>query len=157
MTPLGAQRGELAADDLAGLGDVVLAGADVDGDHAAVDVLLGVGADRVGEAALLADLAEQPRGGRAAEDRVEDAEREAAIVAAGDPGRAEADVVLLGLLRVEAEPRRRSAVAAGGAPRRVRRRPAARRARAASSTIASCSRWPAAATTMFGARVAAAW
>ena len=63
-----------------------LAGADVHRDHAAVDVLLGVGADRVGEPALLADLAEQARGGRAAEDRVEHAEREAALVAARDPG-----------------------------------------------------------------------
>ena len=35
------------------------------------------------------------------EDRVEDAEREAAVVVAGDARSAEADVVLLGLLRVE--------------------------------------------------------
>ena len=121
---LGAQPRELGADDRAGLLDVVLAGADVGGDQARVGVLLVVGADRVGEAALLAHLAEQPRGGRAAEDRVEHGERVAALVVAGDPGRAEADVVLLGVLLVEAEPgvaveRRRR--------RRRRRRSAARR------------------------------
>ena len=79
---LGAQALELGADDRAGLLDVVLAGADVGGDQAGVRVLLVVGADRVGEAALLADLAEEPRGGRAAEDRVEDGERVAALVLA---------------------------------------------------------------------------
>ena len=66
-----AEPRELAADDLAGLGDVLGAGADVHRDDAAVDELLRVGADRVGEPALLADLAEEPRGHRAAEDRVE--------------------------------------------------------------------------------------
>ena len=58
---VGVDRGELAADDLAGLLDVVPAGADVDADQPAVDVLLCVGADGVGEALLLADLAEEPR------------------------------------------------------------------------------------------------
>ena len=100
-----------------------------------VDELLRVGADRVGEAALLADLAEQARGDRAAEDRVEDAERVAAIVAARDPATAEADVVLLGLLGIEEQ--------RGSPARRWRRcrssRPFAERRRrtwpAASSTI----------------------
>ncbi|MEZ5062404.1 MAG: hypothetical protein R2700_12980 [Solirubrobacterales bacterium] len=72
---------------------------------AAIDVLLRVRTDRVCEPALLADLAEQPGGGGTAEDRVHHAEGEAAVVVARDPGRPEADVVLLGLLRVEAEPR----------------------------------------------------
>ena len=119
-----AQQLELGADDRAGLLDVVLAGADVGGDQPGVDVLLGVGADRVGEAALLADLAEEARGGRAAEDRVEDGERVAALVVAGDARRAEADVVLLGVLAVEAQPGR----LLGLARRRRRRRcPAAGR------------------------------
>src|SRR5215218_1318369 len=56
---LGAQARHLGADDLAGLLDVVLAGADVGGNQALVGELLVVGADRVGEAALLAHLAEE--------------------------------------------------------------------------------------------------
>ena len=93
-----------------------------------------VGADRVGEPALLAHLAEQPRRGRAAEDRVEHAEREAALVRAGDPRTAEADVVLLGLLGLEREARRRLVRAvARDAVLRARRRGCSRRR--ASSTI----------------------
>ena len=101
-----AKRRELAADDLAGLAHVFLAGTDIHRDHAVIHVLLAVGADRVGEPALLADLAEQARGGRAAEDRVENAQREASLVGARDPRASEADVVLLGLLGLEREARR---------------------------------------------------
>ena len=66
-----AKSRELAADDLAGFGDVVTAGADVGRDGAAVEVLLGVGADGVSEAALLADLAEEPGRDGATEGRVD--------------------------------------------------------------------------------------
>ena len=117
---LRAQPRQLGADDRAGLLDVVLAGADVGGDQALVGELLVVGADRVGEAALLAHLAEEARGGRAAEDRVEHGQRVAALVVAAQAGRAEADVVLLGLLRVEAEP-------GAAVERRLRRQPRRRR------------------------------
>ena len=125
--PVGVDRAELTADDLAGLLDVVLAGADVEADHAAVDVLLRVGADRVGEPLLLADLPEEAGGGRAAEDGVEDAERVAALVAAIDARAAEADVELLGVLLLEGDlgavdlwaPRARSPLTVGrrAAPR----------------------------------------
>ena len=98
---VGVQALQLGADHTAGLLDVVLAGADVEADQPAVDELLRVGADRVGEPALLADLAEEARRGRAAEDGVEDRERVASVVAAVDAGAAEADVVLLGVLAVE--------------------------------------------------------
>ena len=101
--PLVPQASELAPDDLAGLADVFLPGPDVHGDHAPLGVLLEVGADRVCQAALLANLPEQPRGGRAAEDRVEDAEREPPLVRTGDARSPEADVVLLGVLRLEGE------------------------------------------------------
>ena len=121
---LAAQPLELGADDRAGLLDVVLAGPDVGRDEAGVGVLLVVGADRVGEAALLAHLSEQARGGRAAEDRVEHRERVAPLVVAGDAGSAEADVVLLGVLLVEAQPRR--VLGRSPPPTRSRPLPAAR-------------------------------
>src|SRR6185312_15559819 len=73
-------------------------------DQALVGELLVVRPDRVGEAALLAHLAEETRGGRAAEDRVENCERVTALVVTAQPRGAEADVVLLGLLPAEAEP-----------------------------------------------------
>ena len=92
------ERRHLARDDLARFGDVVLARADVRGDRAAVEVLLRVRADGVGEAALLADLAEEPRRDRAAEGGVDHGECEPALVAARDARSAEADVVLLGVL-----------------------------------------------------------
>ncbi len=87
------------------LDHVVLARTDVDADLARVLVLARPRVDRVGEAALLAHLLEQARGCRAAQDRVEDRQREATIVVAGDALSPEADVVLLGLLRVEGGPR----------------------------------------------------
>ena len=141
---LAAQPLELGADDRAGLLDVVLAGADVGGDEAGVGVLLVVGADRVGEAALLAHLSEQARRGRAAEDRVEHRERVAPLVVAGDPGSAEADVVLLGVLLVEAQAR---GFLGRRRRRSVRGSPDGETRRSPSSTMRSCSRWPAAPTT----------
>ena len=68
-----------------------------------------VGEDRIGQAALLAHLLEQPRRGRAAENGVEDAQRKAPVVGARDPAAAHAEVVLLGVLLVE-EPARLEAV-----------------------------------------------
>src|SRR5262249_52801604 len=61
--------------------------------------------DGVRHAPLLADLLEEPRRRGPAEDRVEERRREAAPVRARDSGRAEAEVVLLRLLALEAEPR----------------------------------------------------
>ena len=116
-----------------------------------VDVLVDVGADGVGEPALLADLAEEARRARAAERGVEHAEREPPLVAAGDAPAAEADVVLLGVLGIEEQARlalgaRRRSPARGraGAPSRSG---AARQAR----RCCACSRWPAAATTTVSA------
>ena len=87
--------------------------------------------------------------------RVEDRERETALVVALDARAAEADVVLLGLLRVEGDAARPCARAAAlrvqalrSGRRRERAWPRARR------TIASCSRLPAAATTICGGTIA---
>jgi hypothetical protein len=102
---VGAQRGELAPDDLARLADVVLAGADVHRDRPGLAELLGVRAHGVGEPPLLTHLLKQARRRRASKDRVEHREREAAFVAARDSRPAEADVVLLGVLLVEADAR----------------------------------------------------
>ena len=85
---------------------VLLAGSDVHRHHAAVHVLLAVGANRVSEPTLLAHLAEEPRRGRAAEDRIQDSQGEAPLVRARDPAAPEADVVLLGVLDLERESRR---------------------------------------------------
>ena len=87
--------------------EVLLARADVDADQARVGVLRREAVDRVRHAALLADLLEEPRRRRAAEDGVEQRRGEAAPVGARDARRAEADVVLLGVLALEAEAGRR--------------------------------------------------
>src|SRR5205823_3610388 len=97
--PLAADAVELGADHLEGAGDVVLTRADVDPHLARVRVLARPRVDRVREAALLADLLEEPRGSGAADDRIEDRERETPVVVARDARSAQADVVLLGLLR----------------------------------------------------------
>src|SRR5581483_11164255 len=57
-----------------------------------------------GQAALLAHLAEETGRGRAAEDRVEHAERVAPLIPAVDAGASEGDVELLGVLPLEADP-----------------------------------------------------
>src|SRR3954469_14551376 len=101
---LGTQPRHLVADDRAGLLDVLLAGADVGGDHPLVGELLVVGADGIGEATLLAHLAEEARGGRATENGVQHSQRKTPLVVAPQARRSEADVVLLGLLAQEAEP-----------------------------------------------------
>ena len=116
------RRASSLGDDLEALDEVLLARADVEADLAGVGVLGGEAVDRVRHPALLADLLEEPRGRRAAEDRVEQRGGEAAARREREmPGSAEADVVLLGVLALEA-------VARG---RRARERLAAR-ARAAS-------------------------
>src|SRR5215207_11696066 len=100
--PVGVELRQLGRQHSTGLLDVALAGAEIDRHQPVVDVLLGVGADRVGESPLLTYLAEQPRGGGAAEDGVEDAERETPVVGAVDPRAAEANVVRLGRLPLKA-------------------------------------------------------
>ena len=143
---------QLAADGLERLAHAVRPRADVEADLARVDVLAGVRVDRVGQPALLAHLLEQPRGGRAAEDRVEHAQGEAPLVGARNARAAEADVELLGVLVVEADPRACASAGAGSGssrPSPVGRGPSS--APSTSSTIRSCSRLPAAATTMLGA------
>ena len=104
--------------DLDARGEVLLPRADVDAEDAGVGVLRPEAVDGVRHAALLADLLEEPRRRRPAEDRVEQRRREAAAVRARDAGRAEAEVVLLGLLPLEAEP----------GPGQLRERPADPRA-----------------------------
>ena len=93
---------DLVGGDRERLGEVVLARPDVDPDLAGVCVLREEAVDRVGEAALLADLLEEPGRGGAAEDRVEDRGGEPAAVGAREAGSREADVVLLGVLALEA-------------------------------------------------------
>src|SRR4029079_14140687 len=86
--------------------EVVLARPDVDANLAGVGVLGREAVDRVGHAPLLADLLEEPRRRRAAEDAVPKRRGEAALVRARDARRGDADVVLLGVLALEAEARR---------------------------------------------------
>src|SRR5262249_4255143 len=85
--------------------EVLLTRPDVHAEDAGVGVLRAEAVDGVRHAALLADLLEEPRGGRPAEDRVEQGRGEATPVGARDPGCAEAEVVLLRLLALEAQPR----------------------------------------------------
>ena len=98
---------ELGRGDREALGEVVLAGADVDPDLAGLGVLRAVAVDAVGHPALLADLLEEPGGSRAAEDRVEKRDGVATLVVTGDTRPGEDDVVLLGLPAQEAVARPR--------------------------------------------------
>ena len=75
--------------------ELVRQAADRDPDQAGVGVVAGEGEDRVGQAAALADLLEQPRRRAAAEGGVEHAEGEAAVVVAGHALHAEHEVDLL--------------------------------------------------------------
>ena len=99
--------GDLLDRDLDAGREVLLARADVEPDLARVGVLGRERVDRIGHAPLLADLLEEARRRRAAEDRVQDRDGEAPPVGARDPGRADADVVLLRVLAQEAQRRRR--------------------------------------------------
>src|SRR6266511_4348880 len=98
---------DLLAGDLQTGREVLLTRPDVDANQAGVRVLRGEGVDGIRHAPLLADLLEEARRGRAAEDVVEQRGGEAPPVGARDPGSAHADVVLLGVLLREAKPRRR--------------------------------------------------
>ncbi len=102
--PSGRDLADLLDADLDARREVLLPRADVDAEDAGVGVLGTEAVDGVGHPPLLADLLEEPRRGRSAEDRVEQRRGEAAAVGARDAGRAEAEVVLLGLLALEAEP-----------------------------------------------------
>ena len=99
--------GQLGGGDLEARREVLLARPDVEADEPGVRVLGREAVDGVRHAPLLTDLLEQPRRGGAAEDRVEQRGREAAPVRARDAGRAHADVVLLGVLALEAQAGRR--------------------------------------------------
>src|SRR5207249_4347610 len=103
----GGDVGDLRSGDLEALLQVLLARSHVEADQPRVRVLRGEGVHGVGETALLADLLEEARRRRAAEDRVEDRGGEAAAVGTGDADRPDTDVVLLGLLGLEAEAGRR--------------------------------------------------
>ena len=111
--------------------------------------------DGVGQPALLADLLEQPRRRRAAEDVVEHAQREAALVVARDArarrGRRGTARSSLATKRARGASRRAPAADAGGRGAAARR--ASARA-ATSSTSASWSTEPAAATTTLPRHVA---
>ena len=74
--------GDLLGDDLEAGRDVLLACAHVDADVARVRVLARERVDRVGHPTLLADLLEEARGRRAAEDGVEERGGEAPTVGA---------------------------------------------------------------------------
>ncbi len=134
------KRSSSAASTATASAQVLRARADVQADLAGVGVEVGEGEDRVGEPAPLAHLLEEARGGAAAEDVVEHAQREAALVLARDPAAAEAEVVLLGVLAQEAH-----APLEGGSPRApsdrlagaARPRASARRARAAPPSAAA--------------------
>src|SRR5262249_60436954 len=96
---------DLLTRDLEALAQVLLPGADVDADLAGVGVLRREAIDGVSHPPLFPDLLEQPRGGRAAEDPVEQRGGEAPPIGARDPWGREADVVLLGVLALEAQAR----------------------------------------------------
>ena len=99
----GGDVSDLARQDVEALREVVLSRAHVHADLARLGVHGSEGVDVVGEAALLADLLEQPGRGRAAEDAVERRGCEAARIGTRDAGSADADVVLLRLLALEDE------------------------------------------------------
>src|SRR4029077_14839847 len=96
--PAGRDLGDLLDADLDAGRQVLLASADVHAEDPRVRVLRPEAVDGVRHPPLLADLLEEPRRGRPAEDRVEQGRSEAAAVRARDADRAEAEVVLLGLL-----------------------------------------------------------
>ena len=81
--PSAATLRELGAHRREHVVELVRQAADRDADQAGVGVVAGEGEDGVGQAAALADLLEEPRGRAAAEGGVEHAEREAAVVVAG--------------------------------------------------------------------------
>ena len=125
---------------------------DVEPDLAGVLVLAPEGVDRVRHPALLADLLEQPRGRRAAEDRVEQRGRVAAVVVVRDPRPDEADVVLLGRPCAGSAARARAVGRRAAGPGRPRSASPSRRA-ARPPPGGRARRCPAAARTTFSADV----
>src|SRR5579872_7167168 len=93
--PLGAHFGELLTRQVQDLLVGVRAGASVDAEVAAVLIGAAVGADRVGETALLPDLLEQPRAHVAAQHVIEDGEGEPLRVVLAVTGVPKAEVRLL--------------------------------------------------------------
>ena len=89
-------RARYTAEHLVGLGRQA---ADVDPPHAGVGVLGREAVHRVGQAALLPDLLEQPGGHPAAERRVQHAEREPAVIGPGQGFAAQDQVGLLDAAR----------------------------------------------------------
>ena len=138
--------GDLLGRDRERIAEVVLARAQVDADLPGVGVLRDERVHRVGHPPLLADLLEEPRRRRAAEDRIEQGGGEATPIRARDARRREADVVLLGVLALEAQLRRRRWTSGGRRFARARplpvRRSRPRSARARRSRRARCSRLP---------------
>ena len=114
--PVGGDPGQLVPGQGQHLVDLARRAAGVDAEQAGVGVLGGVRVDRVGQAALLPDLLEQPGRHAAAEAVVEHAEGEPALVDPGDAGAAEHQVGLLGVLVADDDggPRRAPAGSAGG-------------------------------------------
>ena len=87
--------------------------ADVDADLAGLGVQAREHEHRIGEAAALAHLLKQPRGGRGAEHPLEHAQRKAPLVIAREAAAAETHVVLLGVFAHEAHARREGEHAIG--------------------------------------------
>ena len=93
---------ELVEADADGLGELLTADAGGDGEDASIGEVAVAGAHGVGQAAPLAYLVEEPRGHTRAEDVVEDADGEAAGVAATEEGQTEHDAALVDVARVDA-------------------------------------------------------
>ncbi len=110
---------QLVGDDAQRLREVLRARPEIQADLTGARVHVGVGEDRVRQAPALADLLEEPGGGRSAEDPFEHAQREAPLVVAGDSCPADAHVVLLGLFLQEVGPRAELRCAVCFAPVRV--------------------------------------
>ena len=139
---------ELAAHDVERLVDPLGRGAAVDRERARLLERAAVREHRVRQAALLADLLEEPRAHPAAEHLVDDREREAVGVVAPERAGAEHDVRLLERALDAGEPVGVGGVGATGAGRP--RAPVGRlRVGRRASTTSSWSRLPAAATTTF--------
>ena len=95
VMPSCGEAAELGEHELGDRADPLRRAAGVQADEAGIREARGEGVDRVGEAALLADLLEQPRRHPAAEHRVEHAEHGAPLVGGRDPGDPHQQVRLL--------------------------------------------------------------
>ena len=113
---------ELAAEDRHQLRDLVFAGAGIDAEDAAVAVRMREGVDRIDEAALLADLLEEPRGHAAAQRGREHVRRPVVGSACGTPREAEDEMHLFEVAVLADSP----PAVAGGLGFRLRSRRVAR-------------------------------